>query len=194
MNQIKQASAIGGAVLIIVPLVGDKVMDMLVSVFTEGELTPGKIGLLVGSLFLVSLMIWVVQSGILKLFSDLIRKFRRTDEIDETRGKLKIARKTIKQGLEYLKAQQSKFDTNVSSASRKVIELNVTDRSFTQRKQQAAGVVMSLKKDYRDNLIALEKVVERLYKDIDDAERIFEEADEWSKKAAKRYFKDPKLR
>ncbi|MBD2234943.1 hypothetical protein [Phormidium tenue] len=191
MNRVKQASTIGGAILIVVPLIGDKIMDMLVAVFNEGELTLGKFGLLLGSLFLVGLMVWVVQSGILKLFSDLIRKFRRTDEVEDTRGKLKIARKTIKQGLEYLKVQQSKFDTNVSSASQKVIELNAMDRSFTQRKRQAAGVVMSLKKDYRDNLIALEKAIEQLYKNINDAENILEEADEWSRKAAKRYYKGP---
>lgn len=189
MSRGKQASAFAAAIAVIAPLVGEKVMDVTVAVFTNDGLQPNEIIPLLGQLVGVALIIWILQSGILKIFSNLMRKIRRTDELNEKMQQLKAARETIKQGLEYLKSQEDEFNQHVYSARKKVTELRAFDRNFSTRRQKAANAVVALKKDYHSNIEILQTSVDKLYKDMSTAEQILLEADEWARKVGPKYYK-----
>lgn len=191
MFRLKRIGAAATALVMMANLIGDKIMDAIVAISTDGGLSRDEIFPLFLRLSGIVLALLILQSGIFKLISDLMRKFRRTDEVDEMRATLRDARVTIKHGLEYLKSQQNYFNRKVLSASRQVQSLEPMDAWFLQNKDQAANTVISLKDDYRDSIDTLERTIDQLYKDLADAEVIFMEAEEWSQQAADDYYTGP---
>jgi hypothetical protein len=189
MIRTKQVSAAVASIAIIATLVGDKVMDAAVAVITDDGVQRNEVLSLLVFLVFISLVIWALQSGILKLFSKLLRTVRRTDEFNSLESELETARKTIKQGLRYLKSQGHEFDKHVDSAVNKVATLNPSDPRFEEHRHQAAGTVFLLKEDYHRNINSIQESIDRLYENITVAEEIFLDVDEWASKTASKYFK-----
>jgi outer membrane murein-binding lipoprotein Lpp len=185
------ASATVAALGIIVPLVGDKVMDAIIAIFSENGLNKNEMLPLLGWLAFISITVWILQSGIEKLISKFLRKLRRTDEVDELRQKINTVREGILLNLEEFKSREQQFDQKVDSAATKVRTLSAKDENFSSYKEQAATTVVSLKTDYARNIKTLEESIKKLYRSIGEADKIFAGIEDWADKAGSQYFKKP---
>jgi prefoldin subunit 5 len=172
MIKRKHISIAATAIAFIIPLVIDKLMDVINSSFMEGGgVTEEEWLPLIASLSGVALIVFISQSGIMNQFSSLVSRIRRDDELKDARQKLNNARTTIKNNLEYLKNQKQKFDRNVDSATRIIDSLNPSNGNFSGQKQQASITVADLKKEYSSNIAILQDTIEQLYDNIKIADK-----------------------
>lgn len=184
----QEASAALAALVVIFVLVGDKVMDTVIAAFADDGIKKDEILPLLLFLCGIALVMWALQNGILRIFSKMVRKFRRTDKFISMENDLRIARITIKQGLEYLISQRYKFDEHVDFSANMVASLNPSSPRFREDRHQAANTVFLLKEDYHQNIETVQAAIDRLYENITVAEQIFVDAEEWASKTAPKYW------
>lgn len=191
MNLKKNAPSILLAISLSAPLVGDKLLDAVVSVFTEDGLNQGEILPLIGLLGFVVFIIWVLQSGLKKLSSRLTRRNIVTDSTANHRQTLKAARKEMRSSLKAFKSKKGRFDSSLLSIADQVRSLDARDNVFSARKEKTASAVIALKTQHDQSVEELERRINQLHKNLNEAENILDGLEEWAQNAAETHFIPP---
>ncbi|MFG6100486.1 hypothetical protein SPB21_34935 [Leptothoe sp. ISB3NOV94-8A] len=191
MNLKKNIPTILAAVSLSVPLVGDKLLDAVVSAFTEDGLTQSDFLLLLWWLTFGAFIVWVLQNGLKKLATRFSRRQIVTDGTADKRQTLKAFRKEMKSSLNAFKSKKVNFDRGIISVANQVRALNARDKAFSAQKEKAASTVISLKSSYDESFEDLERRINKLDSNLAEAGNILDEVDEWAKKAAAKHFTPP---
>lgn len=191
MNLKKNIPTILGAVSLSVPLVGDKLLDAVVSAFTEDGLTQSNFLLLLWWLTFGVFIVWVLQNGLKKLATRSSEKQIKSDSTAYRRQTLKAFREEMKSSLNAFKSKKGNFDSGILSVANQVRALNARDKAFSAQKEKAASTAVSLKSSYDRSFNDLERRINKLYSNLAEAENILETKKERSEELAKKHFKPP---
>lgn len=190
MNFKKKISIVG-AVTLAVPLVGDKLLDAIVSVFTEDGLNLGEILLLIGALTFAVFIIFVLQNGLQKMSSRLTRKSVIADSTANHKQTLKAVRKEMKSSFRTFKSKKGRFDSDILSIADQVRSLDARDNVFSARKEKTASAVIALKNQHDKSVEELERRINQLQKNLNEAENILDGLEDWVEQAGDKHWNSP---
>jgi len=178
------AGLFSGALLVFIT---DKLGDLVINVLSEGRMTFEKLILLVALLCLVFLLFAGIQSSwsVVKILKKRLTGKTRIEELER-----KMEETKTEMFLSFKKMQSNKqlFNNTVDDVQIRVLDLSVDEINFQGEKTLIAEKILDFKEIYQSNISDIEKFLNKAYKDIDDAERIFMESRDWSSKTAKKYF------
>ena len=191
MNFQKNVPSILVAISLSAPLVGDKLLDAVVSVFTEDGLNQGEILPLIGLLAFVVFIIWMLQSGLKKLSLRLTRRNIVTDSKANHRQTLKAVRKEMRSSLRAFKSKKGRFDSGILSIADQVRSLDARDSVFSAHKEKTASAVIALKIQHDQSVEELERRINQLYNNLNEAEDILDGLEDWAEQAGDKHWNSP---
>lgn len=191
MNFKKNGPSILIAISLAVPLVGDKLLDAVVSIFAEDGLNSGEFLSLIGVLAFAVFIILILQSGLKKISSRLTRRNIVTDSTANYRQTLKAARKEMRSSLRTFKSKKGNFDRGILSIADQVRSLDARDNVFSDRKEKTATAVIALKTQHDESVEEIERRINQLSKNLNEAENILDGLEEWAQQAAETHFIPP---
>lgn len=125
----------------------------------------------------------VIVSGLQNVrdvFYIVRRRFRNETRVEELQRRIGELREEIIDSSKKFRMSKNAFNSKADSASQDVCELSPYEDNFNRSKENAAIKILGLKTIYQDNISAFERLARKACEDIDAAERVFKEADNWA--------------
>ena len=158
----------------------ERIADYYINVISaDDNVTFKKILFFLAFLLVVGLILSGIQSG-KEIFYVARRRLRNETRLEELQRRIGELREEIIESSKKFRASKESFDGRADSASYDVRQLSPYQRNFTASKENAAIKILGLKTIYQDNISDFERLVRKACKDIDAAERVFKEAENWA--------------
>lgn len=167
----------------------DRLAAVVSSVISKNGFDVSKVPLLLGLIIVIGLVSWLLEYGIRHGIPRLYRKLRNIDDVDYMNGQLQAARKALIAEVGALKDKKDSFEKNVDTAVELIDSLNAVNVNVGERKQQARTSVISLKREYAENIKDLKRSIDTIHQHLNEAQGIFED-EEWGRDAAARMYRN----
>ena len=169
-------NSVGVAMVAAAPFLFDKMADYYVSsVASDDKITTNEILFLVCILLLAALVMLGIQKGA-AIIKFTLRNVRNEPRLENLQKRIKKLGDEIIEISRMIRNSEALFNSEVDSASREISRLSAKDARFLHSREAVAHKVIGLKSIYKSNISDLEKLASKVYREIDEADKVLKDA------------------